>query len=210
MMQKTNKTVELVNAWAEYEVAHPNATIDDFCHSYIMEKKAIEKSEKVFAGIVPPDTYSKIAKLIGRISKLHSTYAVIVLKECGLNSLDEFLYLSSIAKMETPKKTKVIYENFNELSSGLLILDRLKQKGFVIEEDDEGDKRSKRLKLSKKGIALLNQCYKQMGTLNKWFFKSISKEDIDLCIHLLSDVEVNFSSRWLEDKGKSPEMLIRN
>lgn len=203
-----NKTVELVNAWGEYEALHPNATIDDFCHAYIMGKRASEKSKKAFAGIVPPDTYSKIAKMIGRIAKLHSTYAIIVLKECGLNSLDEFLYISSIAKTEAPKKTKVIYENFNELSSGLLILDRLKKKGFVIEEGDEEDKRSKRLKLSKKGNALLTKCYQQMGNLNEWFFKNISKEDLDLCIHLLSDVEVNFSSRWLEDKTKSSKTLI--
>lgn len=205
-----NKTVELVNIWAHYEATHSSATIDDFCHSYIMAKRAIEKNKKAFAGIVPPDTYSKIAKLVGRIAKLHSAYAVLVLKECGLTSLDEFLYLSSIAKMETPKKTKVIYENFNELSSGLLILERLKVKEFVVEEGDENDKRSKRLKLSKKGMALVNRCYKQMGILNEWFFKSISKEDIDLCIHLLSTVEVNFSSRWLDDKGKSSETLIGN
>jgi DNA-binding MarR family transcriptional regulator len=207
---KMNKTVELVNAWGQYEATHPNATIDDFCHSYIMGKRAIEKNKKAFAGNVPPDTYSKIAKLVGRIAKLHSAYAILILKECGLNSLDEFLYLSSIAKMESPKKTKVIYENFNELSSGLLILERLKDKCVVVEEGDEGDKRSKRLKLSKKGITLLNQCYKQMGMLNEWFFKSISKEDIDLCIHLLSTVEADFSSRWLEDKGKSSKMLIGN
>ncbi len=203
-----NKTVELVKVWGEYEAIHQNATIDDFCHSYIMAKRANEKNSKAFAANVPPDAYSRIAKLIGRIAKLHSAYAILVLKECGLNSLDEFLYLSSIAKIETPKKTQVIYENFNELSSGLLILERLKGKNFVIEEGDESDKRSKRLKLSKKGTTLLTQCYKEMGMLNEWFFKSILKEDIDLCIHLLSNVEANFSSRWLEDKGKSSKTLM--
>ena len=205
-----NKTVELVNAWAQYESAHPKATINDFCHAYIMNKKVDEKSKKAFAGIIPPDTYSKIAKILGRISKLHSAYAVITLKECGLNNFDEFLYMSSIANTETPKKTKVIYDNFNELSSGLLILDRLNKKGFVVEEEDKSDKRSKRLKLSKKGTALLTKCYQQMGILNQWFFKAVSKEDIDLCIHLLSDVEVDYSSRWLEDKGKSFEELIKS
>jgi len=203
-----NKTVELVNAWSEYEKAHPNATIDDFCHSYIMEKKVIEKSELVFAGNVPPDNPSKIAKMIGRIAKLHNTYAVIILKECGLTSFDEFLYLNSIANAKTPRKTKVIYENFNELSSGLLILERLIKKNFVIEEENEGDKRSKLLKLSRKGTTLLTKCYQQMEILNEWFFKSIPKEDIDLCVHLLSDVEAKFASRWLTDKVKSSETLL--
>lgn len=205
-----NKTVELVNAWGEYEAAHPTAGIDDFCHAYIMSKRAGEKNKKAFAGIVPPDSYSKIAKLVGRIGKLHSAYAVVVLKDCGLNSMDEFLYLSSIAKTGTPRKTKVIYENFNELSSGLLILERLKVKGLLTEEEDEEDKRSKRLKLTKKGNALLNRCYKQMGTLNEWFFKTISKEDIDLCIHLLQNIEIDFSERWFDDKGKTAKQLMGN
>jgi DNA-binding MarR family transcriptional regulator len=202
-----NKTVELVNAWAEYETGHPNATVDDFCHSYITAKIAKDKSKNLLAGNIPPDSYSTIAKMIGRISKLHNNYAIIVLKGSGLYNFDEFLYLNSIAKMDSPKKTKVIYDNFNELSSGLLILERLRTKGFIIEYPDEEDKRSKRLKLSKKGANLLKQCYKKMGTLNEWFFKSISKEDIDLCSHLFSGIEVNFSSRWLEDKEKSSELL---
>ncbi len=54
---------------------------------------------------------------------------------------------------------------------------------------------------------MLNQCYKGMKQLNEWFFKSIPKDDIDLCIHLLSELEVKFSSKWMEDKEKSYEDL---
>ena len=148
-----------------------------------------------------------MAKMIGRLSKLHNTYAVIALKECGLNNLDEFLYLNSIGNAEAPKKTTVIYANFNELSSGLLILGRMMKKGLIVEATDKEDKRSKRLKLTKKGNNLLTLCYEKMGVLNEWFFKSISKEDIDLCVHLLSGVETNFSSKWVEDKAKTFGML---
>ena len=193
----------LVNLWAEYEDKHPDASIDDFCRFYIRTKKAKQEKEEFLGGIVPPDLHSTIAKLIGRISKLHTTYAVIALKECGLNSLDEFLYLNSIGNSATPKKTEVIYGNFNELSSGLLILDRLKSKGLIVEEDNPEDRRSKQLKLSKKGRTVLEDCYKKMAVINRLFFEDIPREDIELCIHLLSSLEAGFSSRWLEDKGKS-------
>jgi len=202
-----NKTAELVIAWAEYETTHSNAGIDDFCHAYIINKRAKEKSKMLLGGNLPPDSYSVMAKMIGRLSKLHNTYAVIALKECGLNNLDEFLYLNSIGNAEAPKKTTVIYANFNELSSGLLILGRMMKKGLIVEATDKEDKRSKRLKLTKKGNNLLTLCYEKMGVLNEWFFKSISKEDIDLCVHLLSGVETNFSSKWVEDKAKTFGML---
>jgi hypothetical protein len=204
-----NKTIELVNSWGKFEETRPNGSIDDFCHFYITQNRIKEKRKDALGGIVPPDSYSSIAKMIGRLAKLHNTYAMSSLMECGLTSFDEFLYLNSIFKSQSPKKTKVIYENFNELSSGLLILERLKKKDLIIEEKDSVDKRSKRLSLSKRGKTLLEKCYKNMGQLNGWFFKSISKEDIDLCIHLFSDTEVRFSKRWLEDKEKPFEILSK-
>jgi predicted transcriptional regulator len=204
-----NTVVELVNAWAKYEHVHPGGDINDFCHFYITDKRAGKKSKKLLAGNLPPDSYSALAKMMGRLTKLHNTYSLIVLKEFGLSSFDEFLYLNSIGKSEAPRKTKVVYDNFSELSSGLLILDRIKKKGLIAEEEDGGDKRSKRLRLTKKGTTLLDQCYKKMRQLNEWFFGGISKEDSDLCIHLLSDIEVNFSSRWLEDKEKSFDILSK-
>jgi predicted transcriptional regulator len=207
MIQIMNKVIELVNIWAKYEDAHPNGSIDEFCHHYITENRAKVKRAKQLGGNVPPDSQSIIAKTIGRVAKLHVTYAIIVLKECGLSSFDEFLYLNSIAKTEAPRKTKVIYDNFNELSSGLLILDRLMNKNLISEEEDKKDKRSKRLTLTKKGKNMLDQCYKGMRKVNEWFFNSIPKDDIDLCIHLLSDLEEKFSSKWIEDKEKSYEVL---
>jgi hypothetical protein len=44
-----------------------------------------------------------------------------------------------------PLTAEVIYANFNELSSGLLILDRLKKAGLTVEKADNKDKRINRL-----------------------------------------------------------------
>jgi hypothetical protein len=82
---------------------------------------------------LPADKASLLIKLMGRISRLHTLQALAAFKESGLNSFDEFLYLSSVAYMTNPKKTDVISAHFNELSSGLLILDRLKKSGLILE-----------------------------------------------------------------------------
>lgn len=198
-----NKTAELVKLWAEYEANHPNAGISDFCNFFLVKEREKENEINFSDSVVPPDLHSIMTKMVGRIVKLHNTYALIALKECGMNSLDEFLYLNTIATNVSPKKTQVIYYNFNELSSGLLILDRLKAKGLVSEQEDKEDKRSKRVIITKKGNETLMDSYKKLSLVNEFFFKEMPEDDIRLCIQLLSPIETKFSAKWLEDKGKS-------
>lgn len=196
-----NKTAELVSVWATYELSHPKAEIADFCRYYITSTKQMP-TKGFLDGIVPPDLQSTMAKLTGRIYKLHLGYAVSALKKIGLNTFDEFTFLNSVYKMNEPMKTEVIYQNFNELSSGLLIIDRLKKSGYLTEQDNKNDKRSKRLKLTKKGTDTLLSCYNTMQHVNELFFNEMQEDDLQLCIHLLTPLEIKFSGLWKLHKGK--------
>lgn len=203
-----NKTAELVKLWAEYETHYPEAGIDDFCHYFLIHEREKHHAINFSDSPMPPNKSSIVIKMLGRIVKLHSTYALIALKECGLSSFDEFLYLSSILNDTNPKKTVVIYANFNELSSGLLIIDRLKNKELVYEQEDNEDKRSKRLTLTAKGQAVLLICYQKIRLINDMFFKDMPEDDMQLCIQMLAPIEAKFASKWLVDKGKSLDLLV--
>jgi hypothetical protein len=163
----------------------------------------------VFSGTaLPPDNLSKLAKIIGRVSRLHNAYAIIALKECGLSSIDEFIYLNDIYFYEKSQKTKVIYSNFNELSSGLLILERLKKKKLITEEDNPHDKRSKNLIIITKGKKVLYACYEKLNIVHQFFFDRMTEDDVEMSIQLLSSTEAKYSHRWLGDKSKSFEELF--
>lgn len=203
-----NKTVELVNLWAEYENKHEHAEIKDFCR-YLLIQEREKVKEKVFLGTsLPPDNFGKLAKIIGRISKLHNAYAIIALKECGLPGMDEFIYLNDIHSAGKSQKTKVIYFNFNELSSGLLILERLKKKKLISEEDNADDKRSKNVIISAKGKKVLYACYEKLNKVNRFFFDRMTEDDLVMSIQLLSATEAEFSNRWLAEKSKSFDELF--
>ena len=203
-----NKTVELVNLWAEFENKHERAEIKDFCR-YILIQEREKAKEEVFPGTaLPPDNFSKLAKIVGRVSRLHNAYAIIALKKCGLSSIDEFIYLNDIHFSEKSQKTKVIYSNFNELSSGLLILERLKKKKLIAEEDNTDDKRSKNVTISTKGKKVLYACYEKLNIVHKFFFNRMTEDDVVMSIQLLSSTEAEFSNRWLADKSKPFEKLF--
>ena len=89
------------------------------------------------------------------------------------------------------------------LSSGLLIIDRLKKYGYVVETNDTEDKRSKRLTLTPAGLMILQNCYKQMEELGNLFFDTLSEDDMRLCIQLLKGIEIRFSDLWPKHKGNS-------
>ena len=198
-----NKTAELVVRWSEYEIYHPEAGIEEFCLHYLTTEREKEQQLKFSGSVVPPELSSILVKMIGRLVKLHSAYALKAIKECGINNFDDFVYLNTISVNNCPKKTQVIYSNFNELSSGLLILSRLKKMELIREQQDEEDKRSKRLFTTEKGEKTLKECYQKMNSINQLFFKEMPEDDIRLCIQLLSRTESKFSEKWMLDKEKS-------
>src|SRR5688572_20844670 len=140
-----NKTVELVNNWAEFEAKYPNGNIEDFCRHYLAHQKQKKIEGPLVGGVVPSFNEGLLLKIIGRISKLNMAYANLALRGTELNQIEEFGVLQTIKKEKNPKKTEVIYANLFELSSGTDMLNRMKERGLIIEYTDQDDKRSKRI-----------------------------------------------------------------
>lgn len=200
-----NKTAELVRLWAAYEEAHPEATLNDFYRYMMVEEKGPQHKAEFLGGDIPPDIHSTAAKLIGRIASFHFGYAQSALKDVGVNNFDDFLYMSTIHNAKKPRKTEVIYKNFSELSSGLLIIDRLKKAKWVEEQNDLEDKRSKRLSLTPKGQDVLFQCYQKMVKACTLFYGTIGPDDLKLCVQLLSPLDLKFAGLWTEHKNNTFE-----
>jgi|SRR5579872_1034740 len=189
--------VKLVLEFSEFEDKHPGAGIADFSAYYLAKRKKQTQSAN---GDKTP-LQNSFAKLVGRMMRLNSFYANLALKDIGMSGLDEFTYLLTIEKLIRPMKTEVISQNFHELSSGLLIIDRLIKKGFVNETKDTKDKRSKLITLTAKGRLKIQEAQKELLKVSKVFFKQVSEDDLHLCALFLQPVVERFSKLWLSHKG---------
>jgi DNA-binding MarR family transcriptional regulator len=198
-----NKTAEIVNLWAAFEEQNPNSDIEDFCQDYLVKKRIVSFKQPAINGSERFPISSMLAKLIGRLMRLNSYYANLALREIGIGGLDEFTYLLTIKQLNQPRKTEVIHLNFHELSSGLLIIDRLKNKNLLVEDVDETDKRSKLLKLTQDGENKLNEAQIQLGKVSSMFYNTVPEKDITSCINLLSPIELIYSGLWQRHKGKT-------
>lgn len=200
-----NKTVELVNEWARFEEFHPNGNIDDFCRYYLINKREKEQKASFLEGVVPPRKSSLLTKLLTKIVRIYTVYLDLATKDVEIKQSEEFYFLSIIKNLKSPKKTEVIYQTVNELSNGLNILNSLIKQGYIIEQNDDEDKRSKRVSLTDKGEEVLKICYKKIHQVSDLLFLEMSDDDIMLCVQLLKKVEMKFSGQWLSHKSKTFE-----
>lgn len=204
-----NKTVELVNQWGAFEQKHPDGSIEDFCRYLLIHRRETEQKHPLVGGVVPWHADGLLLKIIGRIHKLNSFYANIALKGTGLNQIEEFGLLITIRQEKNPRKTEVIYSNLFELSSGTDMLNRLKKRGFITEYADKEDKRSKRLKLTASGEATIEKATVKVSKMAKMMMADLAEDDKQLCIQLLKNTEIKFSSLWQKHRGKKFEEIYK-
>jgi DNA-binding MarR family transcriptional regulator len=203
-----NKMVELVNRYAEFEERYPDAGIEDFCRHHIASQRNQETLGNLFDGEMPPRADIILTKLVDRIARIHMIYIQIAMNGMKIQHFEEFSLLSAIANLKNPRKTEVIYHTINELSTGLNLLAGMKKRGWIREQANREDKRSKRLSLTPNGKKILEGCYERFSKIPEWLFKDINNEDIQLCIQLLKNVDLKFSKIWQHDKGRTLEEII--
>lgn len=201
-MAYLNKTVELVNLWAEFEAKYPEGSIEDFCRYTLIRERESRQSGEMMGGVIPPHPNAALLKLIGRIHKLNAAYANSALEGTGLNQLEEMGMLLTILQIKNPRKTEVIYSNLMELSSGTDMLNRLKNRGLLSESADKEDKRSKRLRLTPAGMAVIDRCMIRLAMMARMMTRDMPEEDQQLCIQLLRNMEIKLAARWVQDKGR--------
>jgi DNA-binding MarR family transcriptional regulator len=204
-----NRTVELVNEWASFEEQYPDGSIEDFCRYYLSHKKANVGSEKEKDKRPAYIINGTLLRTIGRIAKFNSVYANIALRETGLNQIEEFGMLLTIEQQGNPRKSDIFHANIQELSSGTDMLGRLKSRDFVEEYNDPEDKRSKRVKLTAAGSKALMTAKMRVGKMTGIMLKDMPEDDKKLCIRLLKDIEIKFTSLVQQHKNKSFEEIYQ-
>jgi len=200
-----NNTVALVNAWAAYEEKYPDGSITDFCRYHLLREKQEEPvlAAKQTGGLQPLKPEGLLFKTMGRIVRLHQLYARIALEGTGISQFEEFALLNAITHLKNPRKSDVIYATIYEMSTGTDLLNRLRKSGYITEVTDPADRRSKRVKITATGEKVLQAAVKRLSQMITMMLHDMDLDDVLLCVQLLKHLEIKFSGRWQEDKGRS-------
>jgi DNA-binding MarR family transcriptional regulator len=204
-----NKTVALVNEWADFEQQHPDADIADFCRHYLISQREKDKKVPLEGGDIPWNINGLLLKMMGRINKLNIIFAAKALEGTGIDQLEEFGMLLTVRRLKAPRKTEIIYSNIFELSSGTDMLNRLRKKGFIKEHADKEDRRSKRISLTPAGEKIIDVCAERIKKCAVMMLAEMNEDDIRLCTQLLKNVEIKFAALWQQNRSASFQEIYK-
>lgn len=208
------KTVELVNEWGTYYQQNPEADLADFCLHYLTVHKKLPTTTQPVSALSPHDLQpptpisprqaaphsmspeAKLASLMGRLIRFVYSYSKKAMQPLQFRNIDDPVYLIALAQMGTPKKSELINEMLSEFPSGIDIIKRLIGMELIEEFPDEFDRRSKRLRITEKGILALQRCFPEMNKVADIAFGTLTLEEQTTLIRILNRLDSHHAEHY--------------
>lgn len=132
---------------------------------------------------------SVISTMIVHMNRYARTYSKSVIHGSAFSTQEEFIYLISLQGYGPMTKMELIRKNIQDKPSGMLIINRLLQQGWVVQVESTIDKRSKVLQLTSKGKSALGEIKKKIDVATKLVAGNLTRiEQLEL-IRLLQKLE---------------------
>ncbi len=201
-----DKTIELLTAWAAFQKARPSATLADFCAHYLSgEQQAAKKGKRTAEEAGTKPTRYALSRTINRLSRLWMHFTGAALKPVGLGSFEELTFLLTVEGRQPIRKKDLIGLHYLEMSSGLLVIERLVKKGLLAEVSDVHDKRSKLVSITKTGSATLKQGRAALDAVSAALYDGMGEPQMVECLAHLTPLESRMGERWQKSKRALPE-----
>lgn len=146
--------------------------------------------------------------MIGYLYRYARVYAKKGLEDTPLVTYDDFTYLATLWQHQPMTKIQLIERNIHEKTTGTEIIRRLLNNGLVEQSADEVDKRSKRLKLTDKGLQLLLNMFPTMSQVATLIGGNLSLHEKMLLVGLLQKLHTFHNPIFLHEREEGLSTLI--
>ncbi len=185
--------VELVQQFVEQN--DMKTTYGNDIHGFI---EWLNVSQKTCHGSQNPDWIGKelgrssdsvINTLLIRMSRYAKSYSRSVMSNSAFSSQDDFIYLISLKTLGAMTKMELIKHNVQEKSSGILVVNRLIHNGWAEQTVSQKDKRTKHVKITDKGLAVLNNHMDEIRKASQVVTGNLNQSEKMLLISILSKLD---------------------
>lgn len=211
---QTDFFIDLLHQVKEFEnsdTCKPNSNVEDFRVWMNNKKYSDESPTKLFKNENHQVSFTeneicKQVLLLGRYSKL--------LIRKGLGDFpelanEEFTYLYRLKDEPDLTKIQLIERNGHEKQTGTQIIKRLLEAGFLEEKNDEDDKRSKRLNMTKKGEEIFHASVSNVNLTSKILSGTLNDDEKDKFLKILKKLNEFHSHIYADYKSATIEMIIK-
>lgn len=201
--------LQKVKEFEDSEAFKPNADVEDFRVWMNDKKYADESPTKLFKNENHKVSFTEneICKqilLLGRYSKLMIRKGLGDFPELAN---EEFTYLYRLKDEPFLTKIQLIEKNGHEKQTGTQIIKRLLEAEFVEEKNDEDDKRSKRLNLTKKGEAVFHDSVSNVNLTSKILSGKLSNDEKNELLRILKKLNEFHAHLYSEYKNSDIETI---
>ena len=204
---------DIIDLSSEFEVSnaesaiYPN-TIDGFkkwiVDSYHTDLKDNEPDwEGKHDGRSPE---SIIASLIVHMNRFGKNYFKSAIQGSEFSTQDDVIYLIVLKFSRNLSKMDLIKKNVHEKPTGMQVINRLIANGWVEQTDSDTDKRSKILKITQKGLEVLDSLMAKVRQATNIVSGDLTYDERMELIRLLN--KLNDFHQPIYDKNIDPENLL--
>jgi DNA-binding MarR family transcriptional regulator len=136
-------------------------------------------------------------------------YTKTALRNSAISTIDDFIFLASLSREESMRKTDLIKNNMMEIPSGMEVIKRLMKAKLVKEFADADDKRSMRLSMTEKGRKELFVIFGEMNKVGNVLVGNLKKEEVNQMHGLLEKLFAHHQTIRDIDISEGLESLLK-
>jgi MarR family transcriptional regulator, lower aerobic nicotinate degradation pathway regulator len=136
-------------------------------------------------------------------------YTKTALRNSSISTADDFIFLATLSRQSSMRKTDLIKNNMMETPSGIEVIKRLLKYKLVAELADAEDKRSVRLKLTEKGKKELQDIFTEMNTVGNVLVGKLNAGEIKQLHGLLEKLFTHHQLLKDIDHSQGLEVLLK-
>lgn len=142
-----------------------------------------------------------VSILVSLIFRYAKNYIKKALKDSRINSADEFSFMITLLTYDSLSKQELINLQVMEKTSGIEIINRLIKKGFIVQFDDDVDKRSKRIRMTPTGRQEVIAILPQMKLVSKIVLGRLTKQEQHMLVYLLRKLDHFHNDIFMNEKN---------
>jgi len=190
----------------EHQRSAISHSIEDFAHWILQNKSKAGLSDTI------PDAaleIHRVSQLVVFLQRYAKQYARKALEGTSLSSEDEFVYLIILYQAGPMSKTTLIHENRHEKPTGMDIIRRMIEAGYMAQSDNPDDGRSKLLHITPEGRDLIEKLNSRMDFVAELVTGNLTTDELQTLVYLLEKLENYHQLVQAKTKGGDFADLIK-
>lgn len=149
---------------------------------------------------------SVINTLIVHMNRYAKSYSKAAIYGSDFSTQEDFIYLINLKAFGAMSKMELIKKNIQDKPTGMKIIDRLAQHGWLVQKDSNIDKRSKVITITEKGLQALDMQMDKIRQATHLVTGDLDREEKMQLIHLLQ--KLDHFHKPLYEKNKDSSQLL--